>query len=149
MILLFVTPTAHAVSCVWVSLFFTVAPPSPPCQKASIYYVGGFFPNLKSHVKYYMTREFSHYVIQKACALQEPGRAEADFGRYDVKRVVRTIYILFSRSEIPIAQEDQEIMDLADLSTPLPEWFTEEDLAVYTSLYEKSGFVYPLQMPYR
>ncbi|CAN6293070.1 unnamed protein product [Urochloa humidicola] len=27
----------------------------------------------------------------------EPGRAEADFGRYDVKRVVRTIYVLKSR----------------------------------------------------
>ncbi|KAF0930973.1 hypothetical protein E2562_038543 [Oryza meyeriana var. granulata] len=79
----------------------------------------------------------------------QPGRAEADFGRYDVKRVVRTIYILFSRSEIPIAKEDQEIMDLADLSIPLPEWFTEEDLDVYSSLYEKSGFRYPLQMPYR
>ncbi|KAL6623136.1 hypothetical protein ACP70R_033015 [Stipagrostis hirtigluma subsp. patula] len=80
---------------------------------------------------------------------KEPGRPEADFGRYDVKRVVRTIYILFSRSEIPIAKEDQEIMDLADLSTPLPEWFTEEDLAVYASLYEKSGFRYPMEMPYR
>ncbi|KQJ97299.1 uncharacterized protein LOC100835957 [Brachypodium distachyon] len=80
---------------------------------------------------------------------REPGRAEADFGRYDVKRVVQTIYILFSRSEIPIANEDQEIMDLADLSTPLPEWFTEKDLDVYASLYEKSGFGYPLQMPYR
>ncbi|KAF0930974.1 hypothetical protein E2562_038543 [Oryza meyeriana var. granulata] len=79
----------------------------------------------------------------------QPGRAEADFGRYDVKRVVRTIYILFSRSEIPIAKEDQEIMDLADLSTPLPKWFTEEDLDVYSSLYDKSGFRYPLQMPYR
>jgi len=42
--------------------------------------------------------------------------------------------VLFSRSEIPIAKEDQEIMDLADLSTPLPEWFTEDDLAVYASL---------------
>ncbi|CAN6333776.1 unnamed protein product [Urochloa humidicola] len=80
---------------------------------------------------------------------REPGRAEADFGRYDVKRVVRTIYILFSRSEIPIAKEDQEIMDLADLSTPLPEWFTEDDLAMYASLYEKSGFRYPMEMPYR
>ncbi|XP_006661918.1 AB hydrolase superfamily protein YfhM-like [Oryza brachyantha] len=79
----------------------------------------------------------------------QPGRAEADFARYDVKRVVRTIYILFSRSDIPIAEKDQEIMDLADLSTPLPEWFTEEDLDVYSSLYEKSGFRYPLQMPYR
>ncbi|KAK8444814.1 hypothetical protein SEVIR_9G203900v4 [Setaria viridis] len=79
----------------------------------------------------------------------EPGRAEADFGRYDVKRVVRTIYVLFSSSEIPIAKEDQEITDLADLSTPLPEWFSEKDLAVYASLYEKSGFRYPLKMPYR
>lgn len=40
-------------------------------------------------------------------------------------------------------------MDLADLSTPLPEWFTEHDLAVYASLYEKSGFRYPLEVPYR
>ncbi|XP_073001010.1 epoxide hydrolase 1-like [Typha latifolia] len=80
---------------------------------------------------------------------REPGRAEADFGRFDVKRVVRTIYVLFSRSEIPIAEEGQEIMDLADSSTPLPEWFTDEDLAAYAALYEKSGFRYPLQMPYR
>lgn len=50
----------------------------------------------------------------------EPGRAEADFGRLDSKRVVRNIYILFSRSEIPIANENQEIMDMVDSSTPLP-----------------------------
>nr|CAD1844375.1 unnamed protein product [Ananas comosus var. bracteatus] len=80
---------------------------------------------------------------------REPGRAEADFGRFDVKRVVRTIYILFSRSEIPIAEEGQEILDLADESTPLPAWFSEEDLDAYAALYEKSGFKYPLQMPYR
>ena len=48
-----------------------------------------------------------------------------------------------------MAKEDQEIMDLADLSTPLPEWFTEEDLDVFLSLFENSGFRYPLQMPYR
>ncbi|XP_078161659.1 epoxide hydrolase 1-like isoform X4 [Carex rostrata] len=80
---------------------------------------------------------------------QEPGRAEADFGRFDVKQVVRTIYILFSKSEFPIAPEGKEIMDLADLSTPLPEWFTEEDASIYASLYEKNGFTYPLQIPYR
>ncbi|RCV42302.1 hypothetical protein SETIT_9G205600v2 [Setaria italica] len=79
----------------------------------------------------------------------EPGRAEADFGRHDVRRVVRTVYVLFSGAEVPIAKEGQEIMDLADLSTPLPEWFTEEDLDAYAKLYEKSGFRYPLQMPYR
>ncbi|KAK9268146.1 hypothetical protein L1049_010587 [Liquidambar formosana] len=80
---------------------------------------------------------------------KEPGRAEADFGRLDAKTVVRNIYILFSRSEIPIAAENQEIMDLVDPSTPLPPWFTEEDLATYGALYEKSGFQTALQVPYR
>ncbi|RLN00344.1 bifunctional epoxide hydrolase 2-like [Panicum miliaceum] len=77
---------------------------------------------------------------------QEPGRAEADFGRHDVRRVVRTIYVLFAGADVPVAKEGQEIMDLADESAPLPEWFTEEDLDVYASLYHKSGFRYPLKM---
>ncbi|KAL5704558.1 microsomal epoxide hydrolase [Ranunculus cassubicifolius] len=79
----------------------------------------------------------------------QPGRAEADFGRFDVKTVVKNIYILFSRSDIPIAEENQEIMDLVEPSTPLPPWFTEVDLANYAALYEKSGFSTPLTVPYR
>ncbi|KAL3017414.1 hypothetical protein AAZX31_06G276400 [Glycine max] len=80
---------------------------------------------------------------------REPGRAEADFGRFPVKSVIRNIYTLFSKSEVPIAADDQEIMDLFDPSIPLPPWFSEEDLATYASLYEKSGFRYALQVPYR
>ncbi|XP_042519009.1 uncharacterized protein LOC122092780 [Macadamia integrifolia] len=80
---------------------------------------------------------------------KKPGRAEADFGRFNVKTVVRSIYNLLSGSELPIAAEDLEIMDLVDPSSPLPTWFTEEDLAVYASLYEKSGFCTPLQVPCR
>lgn len=80
---------------------------------------------------------------------QEPGRAEADFGRFDAKTVVRNIYILFSKSDIPIAAENQEIMDMVEPSTPLPLWFTEEDLATYGALYEKSGFQTALKVPYR
>ncbi|KAH6773724.1 hypothetical protein C2S51_012128 [Perilla frutescens var. frutescens] len=80
---------------------------------------------------------------------QKPGRAEADFGRFDNKTVVRNIYILFSRSEIPIANEKQEIMDMVDSSTPLPPWFTEEDLENYGSLYQNSGFQTALKVPYR
>ncbi|KAJ0598509.1 putative soluble epoxide hydrolase [Helianthus annuus] len=80
---------------------------------------------------------------------REPGRAEADFGRLDAKTVVRNIYIMFSRSEIPIASENQEIMDIVDASTPLPSWFTEEDLSAYAALYEKSGFHNSLKVPYR
>ncbi|XP_055804635.1 uncharacterized protein LOC129873547 [Solanum dulcamara] len=79
----------------------------------------------------------------------EPGRAEADFGRLDAKTVVRNVYILFSRSEIPIANEDQEIMDIVQPSTPLPPWFSEEDLAAYGALYDNSGFRTAMQVPYR
>ncbi|XP_073303951.1 epoxide hydrolase 2-like [Primulina huaijiensis] len=80
---------------------------------------------------------------------QEPGRAEADFGRLDAKTVVRNVYILFSKSDIPIASENQEIMDLVEPSDPVPHWFSEEDLAVYGELYEKSGFRTALKVPYR
>ncbi|KAJ7968522.1 Epoxide hydrolase 2 [Quillaja saponaria] len=80
---------------------------------------------------------------------QEPGRAEVDFGRFDAKTIVRNVYILFSKSELPIAKENQEVMDLVDKSTPLPTWFTEEDLAAYGDLYEKSGFRTALKVPYR
>ncbi|KAI3740791.1 hypothetical protein L2E82_31265 [Cichorium intybus] len=80
---------------------------------------------------------------------RDPGRAEADFSRFDVKTVVKNIYILFSQSEIPIANENEEIMDLVKPLTPLPSWLTEEDFAMYVSLYEKSGFRTALQIPYR
>ncbi|KAL0398637.1 UNVERIFIED_CONTAM: Bifunctional epoxide hydrolase 2 [Sesamum radiatum] len=80
---------------------------------------------------------------------QEPGRAEADFSRFLCKTVIRNIYILFSRNEVPTAEENLEVMDIVDPSTPLPPWFTEEDLATYASLYEKSGFRTALQVPYR
>ncbi|KAH9324730.1 hypothetical protein KI387_004908, partial [Taxus chinensis] len=76
-----------------------------------------------------------------------PGRGLADFGRFDVKTVVRNIYTLFSRSELPVAEEGKEIMDLYDPTIPLPPWFTEDDLKMYSSLYEKSGFAFPLQVP--
>ncbi|KAH9324581.1 hypothetical protein KI387_004759, partial [Taxus chinensis] len=79
---------------------------------------------------------------------QEPGRGLADFGRFDVEAVVRNIYTLFSGSELPVAEEGKEIMDLYNPSTPLPPWFTEDDLKMYSTLYEKSGFAFPLQVPY-
>jgi len=52
--------------------------------------------------------------------IQEAGRAEADFVRFDVKSVIRNIYTFFSRSEIPITGDNQEIMDLYDPTTALP-----------------------------
>ncbi|KAL2979311.1 hypothetical protein AAZX31_13G166000 [Glycine max] len=89
------------------------------------------------------------HILDALALSKEPGRAEGDFGRFDVKTVVRNIYILFSRNEIPIANENQEIMDLVEPDTPLPTWFTEEDLATYAALYENSGLQTALQIPYR
>ncbi|GJY43591.1 bifunctional epoxide hydrolase 2-like protein [Tanacetum coccineum] len=40
-------------------------------------------------------------------------------------------------------------MDLVEPSTPLPSWFTEDDLAVYCALCEKTGFQTALQVLYR
>ncbi|KAJ6767129.1 BIFUNCTIONAL EPOXIDE HYDROLASE 2-LIKE [Salix purpurea] len=80
---------------------------------------------------------------------KEPGRAEADFSRFDVKTVWRNIYILFSRNEIPIADKDKEIMDLVDPSNPIPSWLSSEDLAIYAKSYEKSGFDSPMRAPYK
>ncbi|MBA0573239.1 hypothetical protein Golob_000522 [Gossypium lobatum] len=78
-----------------------------------------------------------------------PGGAEADFGRFDTKTVIRKVYIMFSGSLPPVAADNQEIMDLVDSSAPFPPWLSEEDLAEYGSLYEKSGFRTALQVPYR
>ncbi|KAI3741141.1 hypothetical protein L1987_58808 [Smallanthus sonchifolius] len=89
------------------------------------------------------------YLFTLRYPTREPGRAEADFGRLDAKTVVRNIYILFSGYELPIATENQEIMDIVDPSTPLPPWFTEEDLSAYGTLYQKSGFLNSLKVPYR
>ncbi|KAM1760015.1 hypothetical protein ACFX11_002948 [Malus domestica] len=79
---------------------------------------------------------------------QEPSRAETYFGCFD-ETVAQNVYILFSISEIPIAAKNQKVMDVVDPSTPIPPWFTEEDLAAYGALYEKSGFQTALQIPYR
>ncbi|XP_021286110.1 bifunctional epoxide hydrolase 2-like [Herrania umbratica] len=78
-----------------------------------------------------------------------PGKAEADFARFDAKTVIRKVYIMFSGSLPPVAADNQEIMDLVDSSAPLPPWFSEEELAEYGSLYEKCGFRTALQVPYR
>ncbi|ERM98259.1 hypothetical protein AMTR_s01641p00008060, partial [Amborella trichopoda] len=46
--------------------------------------------------------------LKASVTVQEPGCAEADFGRFDVQTVIRNIYVLFSGSKLPIAGDDQE-----------------------------------------
>jgi pimeloyl-ACP methyl ester carboxylesterase len=141
-----------------ITLGVPYAPPGPGPSMLHKYLPEGFYM-LRWKVNIYIFSFWSftvNYTIIMAlypsiciCMYQEPGRAEADFGRFDAKTVVRNVYILFSRSELPIANENQEIMDLVEPDTPLPSWFTEEDLSIYGALYEKSGFRTALQVPYR
>ncbi|GJN12869.1 hypothetical protein PR202_ga31186 [Eleusine coracana subsp. coracana] len=89
-------------------------------------------------------------ILDSLSISKEPGRAEADFGRFNARRIMRTIYILFSKSEVPVAKQGQEIVNLAEESTPLPDWFTEEDLSAYTTLTKPSKVEYAtpkFQMP--
>uniref|UniRef100_A0A2P2KQM5 Bifunctional epoxide hydrolase 2-like n=1 Tax=Rhizophora mucronata TaxID=61149 RepID=A0A2P2KQM5_RHIMU len=65
-------------------------------------------PNSKAVQTHLMPKGF--YITR----WQEPGWAEADFGWLDVKTVIKNICTLFSISEVPIAGDDQEIMDLRD-----------------------------------
>ncbi|CAN1150551.1 Bifunctional epoxide hydrolase 2 [Linum perenne] len=93
-------------------------------------------------IQYHKHRPEGFYFIR----WKEPGRAEANFSRFDSKTVIRKIYTMFSKSEVLIASQEQEVLDLVDTSTTLlPAWFTEEDLETYRSLYEKSGFRTALQ----
>lgn len=71
------------------------------------------------------------------------------FSRFDIKTVWKNIYILFSRSEIPTADEGKEIMDLVDPFTPLQPWLSNEDFTTYATSYGKSGWDSPMQVPYR
>lgn len=128
-----------------ITLGVPYVPPGPPMLHK--YLPEGFYI-LRWKVNFFFPF-IALYICLYILMYQEPGRAEADFGRFDAKTVVRNVYILFSRSEMPIANENQEIMDLVEPDTPLPSWFTEEDLSTYGALYDKSGFRTALQVPYR
>lgn len=79
---------------------------------------------------------------------QQPGRADADFGRFDVRTVFTSIYKLFCKSDIPVATESQEILDLVHPAEPLPSFLSKEDVEVFVEHYEKSGFSNPVRASY-
>ncbi|KAH1031183.1 hypothetical protein J1N35_043357 [Gossypium stocksii] len=53
---------------------------------------------------------------------------------------------MLSRSLPQVVVDDQEVLNLVDSSAPLQPWLSEEDLAEYGSLYEKSRFRTALTM---
>ena len=74
--------------------------------------------------------------------MQEPGRAERAFGRYDVATVLKKFYAL--EIDELIAPPGVEIIDFLQApSSPLP-WMTDDELGQYAEKFQKTGFTGPL-----
>lgn len=79
--------------------------------------------------------------IDKWCRkLQDSGRAESSFARYDVSIVVKK----FLSIKLPdlIAPPGMEIIDFFEAS--LPSWISEDEVEYFASNFRKSGFTGPL-----
>ncbi|KAJ7537911.1 hypothetical protein O6H91_11G027600 [Diphasiastrum complanatum] len=69
---------------------------------------------------------------------QEPGRAEAEFARLDVKTVMKKFFVFFSQNNLA-AKEDQDLLDVVEEPETLP-WISEDELNQYVVKFRKSGF---------
>lgn len=80
--------------------------------------------------------------IIKNRLLQEPGRAERAFARYDVATVLKKFFSI--EIDDLTAPPGVEIIDFLEArSTPLP-WISEEELGQYAEKFQKSGFTGPI-----
>jgi hypothetical protein len=79
--------------------------------------------------------------ISTSC-LQELGRAEKAFARYDAATVLKKFYSI--ELDDLTAPSGVEIIDFFEASSsPLP-WLTDEELGQYAEKFQKSGFTGPL-----
>jgi len=74
--------------------------------------------------------------------LQEPGRAERAFARYDVATVLKKFYSI--QIDNLTAPPWMEIIDFLEASPSALPWITEEELIQYAEKFHKSGFTGPL-----
>ncbi|KAJ7568145.1 hypothetical protein O6H91_01G020700 [Diphasiastrum complanatum] len=74
---------------------------------------------------------------------QEPGRAEADFGRFTAKTVLKKFILLQNYNAI-CAPTNKEILDILEVPKTLPPWVTEEDFDYMGLQFQRSGFIGPL-----
>jgi hypothetical protein len=83
-----------------------------------------------------------HNILFQNICLQEPGRTERAFGRYDVATVLKKFYA--AEIDELIAPPGVEIIDFLQApSSPLP-WMTDDELGQYAEKFQKTGFTGPL-----
>ncbi|KAJ7531002.1 hypothetical protein O6H91_14G028100 [Diphasiastrum complanatum] len=73
-----------------------------------------------------------------SATIQEPGRAEAEFARLDVKTVIKKFFVFFSKNNLA-AKEDQDILDVVEEPKILT-WISDDELNHYAIQFQKSGF---------
>uniref|UniRef100_A0A0D9UZ71 soluble epoxide hydrolase n=1 Tax=Leersia perrieri TaxID=77586 RepID=A0A0D9UZ71_9ORYZ len=76
-----------------------------------------------------------HYI----CFFQKPGVAEAEFGRYDIKSLLKKLYGMRKPAPL-IIPPDKTLFDSIDSDGSCPAWLTEEDISYYAEKFEKTGF---------
>ncbi|KAE8694496.1 hypothetical protein F3Y22_tig00110783pilonHSYRG00355 [Hibiscus syriacus] len=72
--------------------------------------------------------------------LQEPGRAERAFARYDCLTVIKK-FLLITHTDNLIAPPGMEIIDYLEIPSPLPPWITGDELQVFADKFRESGFI--------
>lgn len=75
--------------------------------------------------------------------LQEYGRAEKAFARYDCYTVMKKI-LSINKSDPLISPLGMEFIDFLEVPSALPTWLKEEELQYFTSKFQKTGFSGPL-----
>ncbi|CAO2185099.1 unnamed protein product [Urochloa humidicola] len=70
---------------------------------------------------------------------QEPGVAEAEFARYDIKYVFNKTFGMRKPAAL-ILPKDKSFFDSLDSDGTCPPWLSEEDISYYAEKYAKTGF---------
>eukprot|EP00252_Welwitschia_mirabilis_P011460 TRINITY_DN25715_c0_g1_i1.p1 TRINITY_DN25715_c0_g1~~TRINITY_DN25715_c0_g1_i1.p1 ORF type:complete len:323 (+),score=50.39 TRINITY_DN25715_c0_g1_i1:141-1109(+) len=72
------------------------------------------------------------------CRYQEPGKAEADFAKYDSITIAKKT--LTVHEDLFAAPLDKGILDVLEVPESLPTWISEEEIQYYAKQYEKTGY---------
>ncbi|XP_052140081.1 uncharacterized protein LOC127759904 [Oryza glaberrima] len=76
-----------------------------------------------------------HYI----CFFQKPGVAEAEFGRSDIKCLLKKFYGMRKAAPL-IIPPGKTLFDSIDSDGTCPAWLSEEDISYYAEKFEKTGF---------
>ncbi|KAL1312979.1 hypothetical protein AAHE18_16G078500 [Arachis hypogaea] len=78
------------------------------------------------------------------CRFQEPGKAEAEFGKAKPEHVIKKMFCNRATGPPILPKQGMPSNPPSTTEIPLPNWLTQEDLAYFASKFEKTGFTGPL-----